>query len=89
MYGPQEKLKEINENSNRLYRSQHMLEYIGLSLSLREYAASDAESFVITLLIVKLLIKMFTSINLALSLHCANPGANARLCDNHWLALMV
>ncbi len=33
------------------------------------------------LLILKWLIKMFTSINRALSLQCANPGANTCLCD--------
>ncbi len=33
------------------------------------------------LLIVKLMIKMFTSINPALSFQCANPGENACLCD--------
>jgi len=33
------------------------------------------------LLIVRLMIKMFTSINPALSFQCANPGENACLCD--------
>ncbi len=34
-------------------------------------------------------IKTFTGINLAQTLHCANPGANMCLLDIHWLAFMV
>ncbi len=46
--GHKRNIRGINENSYRLNRYQYTLKYIRLSLSLREYAASDAESSVIT-----------------------------------------
>ncbi len=49
--GHKRNIRGINENSYRLNRYQYMLKYIRLSLSLREYAASDAESSVITFLL--------------------------------------
>ncbi len=91
--GHRRHIKEINENGYRLYRYQHV--DVDSSLCLWENMwrqMPNAPSFHLYfhfLLIVKWLIKMFTSINLALRLQCANLGANACLCDIHWLVFMV
>ncbi len=92
MYGPEEKYKGINENSYRLLRCQHMLKYMYLSSSLREYVASDAKSSVITpsfrfyfhfLLVVNWLkLRCSLASYLAQSLHIC-------LCDIHWLTFIV
>ncbi len=71
--------------STGLYRYQHVEVDSSLSLSLREYAASDAESSIIPFLLSLSVyselteIKTFTGINLAQSLHVCKPWCKLML----------
>ncbi len=51
---------------------------------------NEIKSFLLSLSVYSELteIKMFTGINIEQSLHVC-PGANACLCDIHWLASMI